>query len=120
MLDSKRWVLRGGMNMNKDYEVVEFQKEYSMLNNRFLKVDKDLFDLGVLVAYTSELNRGFIVKKQLKTTSKGTKFNYKKIDSQEETDTYYSKVREMSKRLDSELVMKKFKAKIEQLEKDCK
>ena len=23
--------------MNKDYEVVEFQKEYSMLNNRFLK-----------------------------------------------------------------------------------
>lgn len=106
--------------MNKDYEVVEFQKEYSMLNNRFLKVDKDLFDLGVLVAYTSELNRGFIVKKQLKTTSKGTKFNYKKIDSQEEADTYCSKVMEMSKRLDPELVMKKFKAKIEQLEKDCK
>ena len=28
--------------MSKDYEVVEFQKEYSMLDNRFLKADKEL------------------------------------------------------------------------------
>lgn len=104
--------------MSKGYEVVEFQKEYSMLDNKFKKADEDLFNLGVIVAYESELNRGFIVKKQLKTTSKGTKFNYKKAKTEEELNDYIAKVKAMIKEIDMELVMREFKSKIEQIEKE--
>ncbi|MGL5330182.1 MAG: hypothetical protein ACRDD7_13005 [Peptostreptococcaceae bacterium] len=100
--------------------VYEFQKEYYMLDNKFLKADKDLFDLGVLVAYTSELDKGFMVKKQLKTTSNGTKFNYKKIESQEEANAYSANVREMANKLDFNLIDDKFKELIEKIDKNDK
>ena len=102
--------------MSKDFEVVEFQKNYSILDIRFEKVDKELFDLGILVAYTSELNNGFMVKRQLKTTNKGTKFNYKQIENQEELDNYNSKLKEMVTKLNPKLTIEKLKSKIEQLE----
>lgn len=94
----------------------EFQKEYYMLDSRFQKNDEDLFNLGILVAYTSELQNGFIVKRQLKTNSKGTKFNYKAVESQEEADAYCEKVRAMAESLDTNLIANKFKDLINKIE----
>ena len=105
--------------MSKDYEVIEFQKEYHMLNNKFKKADEALFNLGIIVAYESELTKGFIVKKQLKTTNKSTKFNYKKVETEEELNDYLIKVKSMIKEIDLGLTMEKFKSKIEKIEAEC-
>lgn len=105
--------------MSKDYEVIEFQKEYYMLDNKFKKANEELFKLGIIVAYESELSKGFIVKKQLKTTNKGTKFNYKKIETEEELNNYFAKVKSMIKEIDLNLTIEKLKSKIEQIELEC-
>lgn len=101
--------------MSREHMVVEFQKEYSMLDNKFLKADKDLFDVGVLIAHTSELEKGFMVKKQLKTTSKGTKFNYKRIETKEEANIYFAKVREMAESFDPKVINEKLEKRIKGL-----
>lgn len=102
--------------MSKDCEVVEFQKEYYMLNNKLKKADEDLFNLGIVVAHESELSRGFIVEKQLKTTNKGTKFNYKKAET-EELNNYVAKIKSMIKEIDLELTVGKLQSKVNQIEK---
>lgn len=102
--------------MGRKFKVVGFQKEYSMLDTKFKKVDEDLFNLGILVAYTSELGKGFIVKKQLKTTNTGTKFNYKPVENEEEFEEYIAKVREMESKINVDLTIGKLKDKIQEWE----
>lgn len=86
--------------MNKEFIIYEFQKEYTVLDNKLKKSNEDAFKLGLLVAYTSELKNGFIVKRQLKTTNTGTKITYKQIDNQQEADKYQKKIRKMSETID--------------------
>ena len=57
--------------------VMEFQNEFETINLDMMKNDTKNYDMAILVAYTLETKRGFIVKKQGKTTRKGTKFTYK-------------------------------------------
>ena len=97
--------------MSKNYQVIEFQKEYHMLNNNFKKSNEELFKLGIIVAYESELTKGFIVKKQLKTTNKSTKFNYKKIETEEELNDYLIKVKSMIKEINSDLIIENLNKK---------
>ena len=98
-----------------DFKVCGFQKNYKMLDSAFEKENKELYDLGVLVAHISELKDGFIVKKKLKTTTTGTKFNYKVCESQEEADAYRIKLKEMYNKLDSNLITMKLKDAITQI-----
>lgn len=105
--------------MAENYEVIEFQKVYFRLNSRFKKADEELFNLGLIVAYESELNKGFIVKKQLKTTNKGTKFYYKKIETEEELNNYINEVKLMIKKLNLERIVEQFKAKTKNIELEC-
>lgn len=83
-----------------DYTVIGFQKVYKGLNLKMQKNEPEAFKLGVLVAYASELDKGFGVVKQLKTNSKGTAFNYELIDTKEKAEKYEKKVKEIKEELD--------------------
>lgn len=98
-----------------DYKTYKFQKNYPSLNNKLLKTSKELFEIGVLVALTSEAHRGFIVKKQLKTNSKGTAFNYV-LATKEEIMSYLKDVREKYKSINMEKLKDDIDSKIE---KEC-
>lgn len=75
--------------------VVEFQKEFEMINLDMMKNDIEKYDMAIIVIYTLETERGFVVKKQGKTTRKGTKFTYKACESEDEAKTYSIKVNEL-------------------------
>lgn len=77
--------------------VMEFQKEFEMINLDMMKNDVEKYDLAILVAYTLETERGFIVKKQGKTTKKGTKFTYKACKDEAEAKEYSLKLHELLK-----------------------
>lgn len=68
--------------------VMEFQNEFETINLDMMKNDTKNYDMAILVAYTLETKRGFIVKKQGKTTRKGTKFTYKACKDEEEAKEY--------------------------------
>lgn len=74
-------------------EVIEFQKEFPIMNLRLMKDDKAKYDMSILIAYTLETERGFIVAKQYKTTKKGTKFKYKACKNEEEAKEYSLKLK---------------------------
>lgn len=78
-------------------EVMEFQKEYPTMNLDLLKNNPKDYDLAILVAYEMETENGFIVKKQYKTTKKGTKFTYKGCKNKEEAKEYSLKLHELLK-----------------------
>lgn len=77
--------------------VMGFQKEFEMINLDMMKNDVEKYDLAILVAYTLETERGFIVKKQGKTTKKGTKFTYKACKDEAEAKEYSLKLHELLK-----------------------
>lgn len=76
-------------------QVIEFQKEYPIINLQLAKNSSKEYDMAIMVAYTMELEKGFIVKKQNKTTKKGTKFTYKPCESEDEFENYKAKLNEM-------------------------
>lgn len=76
-------------------QVIEFQKEYPIINLELEKNSKKEYDMAIMVAYTMELEKGFIVKRQNKTTRKGTKFTYKPCETEEEFKDYKVKLNEM-------------------------
>lgn len=78
-----------------DIEVIEFKKEYPSMNLDEMKNNPKDYDMAILVAYTLETERGFIVKKQFKTTKKGTKFTYKACKNEEEAKEYSLKLKEL-------------------------
>ncbi|MGG5463511.1 hypothetical protein [Clostridium sp. B9] len=77
-----------------DFSVVEFQKEYPVLNFKLSKNEKD-YERGIIAIHVAELDKGFIVKKINKTTSKGTKVTYKFAKDEEEANNYVIKVNKM-------------------------
>lgn len=78
-----------------DMEVIEFSKEFPSMNLDSMKNSPKDYDMAILVAYTLETERGFIVKKQYKTTKKGTKFNYKVCKDEEEAKEYSLKLKKL-------------------------
>ena len=78
-----------------DAVVIELRKEYPIINLDLMKNNEQMYDMAILVAYMAELERGFIVKKQFKTTKKGTKFAYKVCEDGEEAKEYSLKVQEL-------------------------
>ena len=84
---------------SKDMQVsvVEFQKEYPTMNLELLKNNEKDYDISVLVAHEIETKNGYIVKKQYKTTKKGTKFTYKACTGEEEAKEYNLKLHELLK-----------------------
>lgn len=81
-----------------------FQKEYKALTIDLQETNKPFYDLGILLAYYSELHNDFMVKKQLKTTKRGTKFNYVSIKDIDEYNLYHEKLNEMLNTVDTELM----------------
>lgn len=77
--------------------VLEFQKEFPTINLDLMKNDIKKYDMAILAAYTVELERGFIVKKQGKTTKKGTKFTFKPCEDKSELENYAFKLYELLK-----------------------
>ncbi len=78
-----------------DAVVIGFQREYPSINLALIKSNEQIYDMAILIAYTSEFERGFIVKKQFKTTKRGTKFTYKSCENEEEAKEYSLKVHEL-------------------------
>ena len=78
-----------------DIMVIEFQQEFALLNLDMMKNDIKMYDMAIITAYTLELDKGFIVKRQGKTTKKGTKFTYKVCESEEEANKYKTKLDRM-------------------------
>ena len=78
-----------------DYKVVEFQKQFALIDLELMEKDIEKYDITILVAYMLEIKNGFIVKKQGKTTKKGTKFTYKTCESEDEARMYKLKLHEM-------------------------
>lgn len=78
-----------------DAVVIELRKEYPIINLELMKNNEQMYDMAILVAYMAELERGVIVKKQFKTTKKGTKFAYKVCKDEEEAKEYSLKVHEL-------------------------
>lgn len=78
-----------------DVVVIGFRKEYPSINLDLMKSNEQIYDMAILAVYTSELERGFIVKKQFKTTKKGTKFTYKLCKDEDEANEYSFKIHEL-------------------------
>lgn len=78
-----------------DVTVIGFQREYPCINLDLMKIDEKAYDIAILIAHTLEVEKGFIVKKQYKTTKKGTKFTYKACKDEEEAKEYVLKVHEL-------------------------
>lgn len=49
-----------------DAVVIGFQREYPSINLDLMKSNEQMYDMAILVVYTSELERGFIVRKQFR------------------------------------------------------
>ena len=81
-----------------DVAVIGFRAEYPSINLDLMKNNEQMYDRAILAAYTAELERGFIVKKQFKTTKKGTRFAYKVCKDEEEAKEYSLKVQELLKK----------------------
>ena len=75
--------------------VLEYQKNYSALDMKMMEECKALYDFSVIYIYACELEYGFKVKRINKTTAKGTKVTYSKIESKEELDDYLKKIEDM-------------------------
>ena len=78
-----------------DVVVIGFRKEYPSINLDLMKNNEQMYDMAILAVYMAELKKGFIVKKQFKTTKKGTKFTYKVCKDEEEAKEYSLKVHEL-------------------------
>lgn len=101
--------------MKNEFICYKFQKDYPDLNNKLLKSSKELFDLGVVVACSSELEKGFIVKRQLKTTSKGTKFNFEPATSEQELGDYVKDIKEKLQNIDMKSLENKINQRVEEI-----
>lgn len=78
-----------------DVVVIGFQREYLGVNLELMKNNEQMYDMAILAVYTAELKRWFIVKKQFKTTKKGTKFTYKACKNEKEAKEYSLKIHEL-------------------------
>ncbi|MGL5713376.1 MAG: hypothetical protein ACRCX2_10185 [Paraclostridium sp.] len=85
-----------------DFTVIGFQKGYKSLNLKMLNNEPNAFALGLLAVYSSEVKNGFYVAKQLKTNSRGTNFNFKKFETQEQVEQYREKINEILSTIDKE------------------
>lgn len=73
-------------------KVLEFQKEYPSINLDLQKTSQEMYELAIIWVYMSELKRGYMVSKRRKTYKKGTKFNFKPIESEEELQNYFKTI----------------------------
>ena len=82
-----------------EVELKSFQKRYSKLNTNLQEQFPRIFKLGILVAYNSELSRGYVVEDILKTTEDGTIFKYIKIKDSKHESSYKFKVNQTQSNL---------------------
>lgn len=75
-----------------EYQLYGFQKNYKILTAKLEKERPMMYKMGLLIAYSAELDRGFGVKKKLKANSKGTNFNYRLLDTKEKIEEYKKQV----------------------------
>lgn len=85
-----------------DYQVIGFQKTFKILTAKLEKERPIMYKMGVLIAYSAELERGFGVKKKLKANSKGTNFNYELLDTEEKVKEYKEKVNKLQSEVNIE------------------
>lgn len=99
--------------MSNDINVYKFQKDYPTLNNSLLKSSKELFEIGIIMARASELEKGFIVSKQLKTTSKGTRFNFVPAKDENELREYMKEIKDRLEAVDINKIESDIEKRIE-------
>lgn len=79
-----------------DIQCIEFQKEYPVVNLKMKKENEKQYEYSLLVLYTLETERGFMVKKIGKTTNKGTKVNFIPFKSDEDVKKYKALLQDMA------------------------
>lgn len=75
-----------------EVKVLEFQKEYKTINLDLQKNNEEMYELALIWVYMSELKSGYMVSKRRKTYKRGTKFNFKPIESEEELQSYFKTI----------------------------
>lgn len=90
------------INIKDDVRILEYQKDNRLLTKEFKEENELLYKVGILVAMTSDLKYGHIVKRYNKPTSKGTKFTYKPVESEEEVEKYVKKIEKEFNKFDKE------------------
>lgn len=103
---------------NTTIEILEFKKHNKTLNLDLKKDNEVLFNILLLLEYSSELRNGFMVKKQYKTTKKGTLFLFEPAKSQEEMDKYVEKLRGIIKEIGEQKILLTLKERLEQIQNE--
>lgn len=81
-------------------EVIEFQMEFTTLDKLMYDTDRRRFDICVLMLRASMLQtRHAKLKRQLKPTRKGTKFNFVPIQSLDEFTEEANRIVEEAKKI---------------------
>lgn len=80
--------------------IAGFKKEYPYLNLKLKKENPALFDMGIIVIKMAEFQHGFKVKKQYKTYSKGTAFNFEVFKDEKDFEKYSEQIQKIIKEYD--------------------
>lgn len=80
-----------------NHTVKKLEKEYLMLTSNLKSENPCEYDLGIIIAYTSELERGFKVGYQYEADEEGTKIDFVPFKNQEDISSYEELVLKMAK-----------------------
>lgn len=72
----------------EDVQVMGYGMEFPLINLKLKNENQMMYDFVILDLYTSELSKGFKVKRINKTTRKGTKVNYESIKGRKDLEDY--------------------------------
>ncbi|MBM7835929.1 hypothetical protein [Clostridium sardiniense] len=72
----------------EDVQVMGYGMEFTLINLKLKNENQMMYDFVILDLYTSELSKGFKVKRINKTTRKGTKVNYESIKDRKDLEDY--------------------------------
>lgn len=75
-----------------ELKLKSLEKTYSRMDLELKENFPKVFSLGELIAYNSELHRGYGVTKVHKTTEKGTRFTYMQFTNENCKNNYQDKV----------------------------
>lgn len=80
-----------------EYSVKKIEKSYPLLTLDLKTTKPCEYELGLIIAYTSELERGFKVGNQYKSDEDGTKIDFVPFENQEDIESYEKLILKMAK-----------------------
>ena len=80
-----------------EYSVKKIENSYPLLPLDLKTTKPCEYELGLIIAYTSELERGFKVGNQYKSDEDGTKIDFVPFENQEDIESYEKLILKMAK-----------------------